>query len=125
MEQPGLNDRHRDKDGTIAKKHGNTPISTLRRTYGVTFPAGCSGSAKLSDCLETIDESRSRSWCAAKNRSAKSVFGSTTTAVPTAGRSPRRVCAAASTMRLPPTSAMLPSSGLCGALEHSCGPCRS
>jgi hypothetical protein len=26
MQQPGLDQRHRDKDGTIARKHGNTLI---------------------------------------------------------------------------------------------------
>jgi hypothetical protein len=33
MDQPGLDGRHRDKDGRIAKKHGNTLISTLWLTY--------------------------------------------------------------------------------------------
>jgi hypothetical protein len=33
MQQPGLDNRHRDKDGTIARKHGNTLIRTLRETY--------------------------------------------------------------------------------------------
>jgi hypothetical protein len=37
MEQHGLDQRHRDKDGTIARKHGNTLIGTLRRTYGENF----------------------------------------------------------------------------------------
>jgi hypothetical protein len=36
--QPGLDGRHRDKDGEISKKHGNTLISTLRETYGPTSP---------------------------------------------------------------------------------------
>jgi hypothetical protein len=31
--QPGLDNRHRDKNGEIARKHGNTLISTLRKTY--------------------------------------------------------------------------------------------
>jgi hypothetical protein len=35
--QPGLDDRHLDKDGTISRKHGNTLISTLRQTYGANF----------------------------------------------------------------------------------------
>jgi hypothetical protein len=33
MERPGLDDRHRDKDGRIAKKHGNTLVATIRLTY--------------------------------------------------------------------------------------------
>jgi hypothetical protein len=37
MQQPGLDQRHRDKDGTIARKHGNTLIRTLRETYGASF----------------------------------------------------------------------------------------
>ena len=32
MQQPGLHDRHRDKNGEISKKHGNTLISALRKT---------------------------------------------------------------------------------------------
>jgi hypothetical protein len=35
MKQPGLHDRHRDKNGEISRKHGSTLIRTLRRTYGV------------------------------------------------------------------------------------------
>ena len=37
MKQPGLDQRHRDKNGEIDKKHGNTLISTLRQTYGPNF----------------------------------------------------------------------------------------
>lgn len=29
VKQPGLDDRHRDKDGTIDKKHGNTKNKNL------------------------------------------------------------------------------------------------
>ena len=32
--QPGLDGRHRDKDGEISKKHGNTLIGTLPETRG-------------------------------------------------------------------------------------------
>jgi len=56
MQQPGLGGGDRDKDGTIARKHGNTLISTLRRTYGPSFATGCSGSEKLADCLAELDE---------------------------------------------------------------------
>ena len=56
MKQPGLDHRHRDKDGTIARKHGNTLISTLRQTYGQRFAPGIDGNAKLSDVLHQLDE---------------------------------------------------------------------
>ena len=47
MQQPGLDNRHRDKNGTIARKHGNTLIRTLRETYGPGFAPGCDPNAKL------------------------------------------------------------------------------
>jgi len=55
MQQPGLYNRHRDQDGTIARKHGNTLIKTLRQTYGAGFAPGSNPDAKLSDCLENMD----------------------------------------------------------------------
>ena len=45
--QPGLDGRHRDKNGRISKKHGNTLISTLRQTYGGGFAPGRSGDERL------------------------------------------------------------------------------
>jgi hypothetical protein len=36
----GLDGRHRDKTGRIDKKHGNTHIGALRKTYGEHFAAG-------------------------------------------------------------------------------------
>lgn len=56
MKQPGLHDRHRDKDGTIARKHGNTLISTLRKTYGAGFARGERDDTKLMDVLDRLDE---------------------------------------------------------------------
>jgi hypothetical protein len=56
MEQPGLDNRHRDKNGQIARKHGNTLISTLRETYGPRFAENCPGNAKLVDVLHLLDE---------------------------------------------------------------------
>jgi hypothetical protein len=56
MKQPGLDNRHRDKDGTIARKHGNTLISTLRLIYGPNFAPKCAGNAKLSECLARLDK---------------------------------------------------------------------
>jgi hypothetical protein len=54
--QPALSDRHRDKNGEISKKHGNTLISTLRKTYGNSFAHGRSGEEKLRDVLHDLDE---------------------------------------------------------------------
>ena len=56
MTGKGLDDRHRDRNGEISKKHGNTLISTLRKTYGEKFAPGFPDSAKLSDVLATLDE---------------------------------------------------------------------
>ena len=47
--------RHRNRDGEISRKHGNTLIRTLR--YGSGFAAGCKDDEKLSDVLHKIDES--------------------------------------------------------------------
>jgi hypothetical protein len=54
--QPGLDARHRDKDGRISAKHGNTLIGTLRQTYGSNFAAGEADTAKLGDVLHRLDE---------------------------------------------------------------------
>lgn len=56
MKQPGLDHRHRDKDGEISKKHGNTLVGTLRKTYGPSFASGFSDRDKLSDVLDKLDE---------------------------------------------------------------------
>jgi hypothetical protein len=56
MQQPGLDNRHRDKDGEISPKHGNTLIHTLRETYGKGFAPDCDPNAELRDCLDKIDE---------------------------------------------------------------------
>jgi hypothetical protein len=56
MQQPGLDQRHRDKNGEISRKHGNTLISTLRLTYGANFAPGIAGNVKLSDVLHRLDE---------------------------------------------------------------------
>ena len=55
MQQPGLDQRHRDKDGEISRKHGNTLIGTLRKTYGQHFAMGCADHEKLSDALHRLD----------------------------------------------------------------------
>jgi hypothetical protein len=56
METPGLDQRHRDKNGEISKKHGNTLVRTLRKIYGTTFAAGQPETAKLSDVLQQLND---------------------------------------------------------------------
>jgi hypothetical protein len=56
MKQPGLDNRLRDKNGEISRRHGNTLIRTLRETYGQNFAPECDPNAKLDDCLHQIDE---------------------------------------------------------------------
>ncbi|HEY0327458.1 MAG TPA: hypothetical protein VGC77_00030 [Rhodopseudomonas sp.] len=51
-----LDDRHRDQDGEISKKHGNTLVGTLRKIYGRGFAAGHPDTAKLSDVLQELNE---------------------------------------------------------------------
>lgn len=49
--------RHRDQHGEIGRKHGNTPLRTLRQAYGDHFADGCwNPDEKLSDTLHKIDE---------------------------------------------------------------------
>jgi hypothetical protein len=48
--------RHRDKNGEISRKHGNTLVGTLRKIYGATFAAGEPDSAKLEDVLAKLHE---------------------------------------------------------------------
>ena len=55
--QPGLDHRHRDNDGQIRAKNGNTRIDTLRETYGDNFAQGIRGDAHLSTLLERTDNS--------------------------------------------------------------------
>ena len=50
--QPGLDQRHRDADGEISRKHGNTQVGTLRDTYGPGFAAGRRSDMKLSTLLD-------------------------------------------------------------------------
>ena len=60
----GLDERHRDRDGTISRKHGNTKVGTLRKEFGEQFAEGRrsdmllknllseSGAASLDDYLK-------------------------------------------------------------------------
>ena len=56
MQQPGLDQRHRDKNGEISRKHGNTLVGTLRRVHGPDFASGFKETEKLSDVLHALDE---------------------------------------------------------------------
>jgi hypothetical protein len=52
MSKAGLDNRHRNKDGEISGKHGNTLIRTLRKIYGQSFSAGYPETENLSEiCL--------------------------------------------------------------------------
>ena len=51
MKQPGLDDRHRDADGQIRRKSGNTLVRTLREDYGPGFAQGYRSDAQLSTVL--------------------------------------------------------------------------
>ena len=56
MSKPGLDHRHRNKDGEISGKHGNTLIRTLRKIYGQSFAAGYPDTYKLSEVLLKLNE---------------------------------------------------------------------
>jgi len=61
---PGLDSRHRNKDGEISHKHGNTLLRTLRKIYGQSFAAGYPETEKLSEVLLQLNEtSLSRKRC--------------------------------------------------------------
>jgi hypothetical protein len=51
-----IDERHRDKNGEISRKHGNTLVGTLRKIYGSTFAAGEPDTAKLQDVLTKLHE---------------------------------------------------------------------
>ena len=52
MAESGLDERHRDKDGEISKKHGNTLVRTLRKIYGQSFASGFADADTLKMVLE-------------------------------------------------------------------------
>ena len=56
MKQPGLDQRHRDANGEISRKHGNALVGTLRQTYGRHFAPGEHDNMKLSEILLKLDE---------------------------------------------------------------------
>jgi hypothetical protein len=64
MQQPGLHNRHRDRNGEISRKHGNTLVRTLRRIYGTQFAAGEPETEKLQEtCCTSLMSRLSVRWC--------------------------------------------------------------
>jgi hypothetical protein len=56
MSKAGLDNRHRNKDGEISGKHGNTLIRTLRKVYGQNFAVGYPETEKLREVLFKLNE---------------------------------------------------------------------
>jgi hypothetical protein len=56
MSKPSIDARHRNKDGEITGKHGNTLVRTLRKMYGQGFAAGYPDNAKLSEVMLQLNE---------------------------------------------------------------------
>jgi hypothetical protein len=56
LSKAGLDHRHRNKDGEISGKHGNTLVRTLRKVYGQGFAAGYPETAKLSEVMLQLNE---------------------------------------------------------------------
>lgn len=52
MTEPGLEGRHRDRDGEIHRKRSDTLVGTLRREYGPDFAKGYRSDARLGTVLE-------------------------------------------------------------------------
>ncbi|QGM45613.1 hypothetical protein [Methylocystis heyeri] len=52
MKQPGLDDRHRDKDGQIHRKRSDTLVGTLRKIYGEGFAKDFRSDAQLKTVLK-------------------------------------------------------------------------
>jgi hypothetical protein len=50
--QPGLDGRHRDRDGEIDKKRSDTKIGMLRKTYGDDFAKGRRSDMELGTLLD-------------------------------------------------------------------------
>ena len=56
VDQPGLDNRHRNRDGEISHKHGSTRIRTLRKIYGQSFAAGLGDDRTLREALDELDD---------------------------------------------------------------------
>jgi hypothetical protein len=63
MSKPGLDGRHRNKDGEISGKHGNTLVRTLRKVCGQGFAAGYLETAKLSEVMLLLNETSVSQLC--------------------------------------------------------------
>jgi hypothetical protein len=51
-----VDNRHRDANGDISRRHGDTQVKMLRRIYGVAFAPGFTPGAKLSVALAMLDD---------------------------------------------------------------------
>jgi hypothetical protein len=56
MGNTGLDNRHRNHDGEISHKHGNTTVQTLRKIYGQSFAAGHPETRTLGEVLLQLNE---------------------------------------------------------------------
>ena len=56
MSKASPDHRHRNTDGEISSKHGDTLIRTLRKVYGQNFAAGYPETSKLSEVLLHLNE---------------------------------------------------------------------
>jgi hypothetical protein len=56
MSKAGLDNRHRNHDGEISHKHGNTLVRTVCQIYGQRFAAGYPETEKLSEILLHLNE---------------------------------------------------------------------
>lgn len=52
MARKKLDGRHQDKSGRIEKKHGNTLVGSLRKTYGHHFAKGHRSDLMLKNLLK-------------------------------------------------------------------------
>jgi hypothetical protein len=56
MKKPSPDGRHRDQNGEISHKHGNTLVRTLRKIYGQSFAAGYPEATPLCEVLHQLNE---------------------------------------------------------------------
>jgi hypothetical protein len=56
MQEPGLDSRHRDENGRIDAKRGDTKVKTLREIYGEDFLPNFRSDARLDTVREKLGE---------------------------------------------------------------------
>jgi hypothetical protein len=56
MDELGLDDRQRDADGRISRKHGEELIRNLRKTFGAGFAPQEDMNSQLGVVLHRLDE---------------------------------------------------------------------